>query len=327
MAQGPLPESLNPIAMRIGIDAMGGDFAPRITVAGTVSALSLLMPDSTLVLFGDQKQIEALLPAQVVSDPRIEVVDASEVIEMGESPAQAFGRKSNSSIAVGFQHLQQGLIDGFASAGNTGAMLVGAMATVKQIEGLSRPGIASSIKTISGSPVTILDVGLNVDCKPEVLFQYGILGSIYARQLHGIENPRVALLNIGEEPEKGNIATKTAYPLMQESKQMNFVGNIEASHILNGDFADVIVCDGFVGNTIIKQYEGIFELLVNQGVSLPIMEGMNYENVGGTPVLGVNANVIIGHGKSSQKAIVNMILQTEKTIAAGLVTKFKEAFN
>ena len=304
---------------------MGGDFAPRVTVEGAVDALPLLAPGSIIVLFGDKKRIEELLPEGTGS--RIEIVDAPEVIEMGESPAQAFNRKPQSSISVGFQHLHQEQIDGFASAGNTGAMLVGSVSTVKQIEGIIRPAIASPIMTVKGGCATLLDVGLNVDCKPEVLYQYGILGSIYTHQLYGIENPRVALLNIGEEPEKGNILTKATYPLMAESKAMNFVGNIEAGHLIAGDEADVIVCDGFVGNNVIKQYEGIYELLKGHGVDIPSVEGMNYENIGGTPVLGINSNVIIGHGKSSRQAIVSMILQTEKTIAAGLVSKFKEAFS
>ena len=311
--------------MRIGIDAMGGDYAPQVTVAGTISALPMLSSGSTIVLFGNKKQIKQLLPEGI--DSRIEIVNAPEVIGMGESPAQAFARKPQSSIAVGFHYLQERRIDGLASAGNTGAMLVGSMATVKQIEGLIRPAIASPIMTAKGGYVTLLDVGLNVDCKPEVLCQYGILGSIYASQLYGIENPKVALLNIGEEPEKGNILTKATYPLMAESKAMNFVGNIEAGHIIDGDEADVIVCDGFVGNNVLKQYEGLYELLKNQGMDIPLVEGMNYENIGGTPVLGINSNVIIGHGKSSQQAIINMILQTERTIAADLVSKFKEAFN
>lgn len=313
--------------MRIGLDAMGGDFAPDIIIAGTVNVLPLLDPTSTLVLFGDKRKIDELLPQELISDARIETVNTTQTIEMGESPAQAFSRKPDSSISVGFQYLKEGRIDGFASAGNTGAMLVGSMTTVKQIEGLIRPAITSPLVSIDGSRLTILDVGLNVDCKPEVLCQYGILGSIYARWVNGIENPRVALLNIGEEPDKGNILTRATYPLMANSPQMNFVGNIEAGQLLRGDIADVIVCDGFTGNNVIKQYEGVYDLMESQGIHLPVIEGMNYENIGGTPILGINSNVIIGHGRSSQRAITNMILQTERTIAAELVSKFKEAFS
>lgn len=313
--------------MRIGLDAMGGDYAPQVTVKGAIDSLNFISPQSTIVLFGDREQIEKLMPMELRNDSRIEIVPTTEVIEMGDHPAQAFTRKPDSSISVGFRHLMEDKIQGFASAGSTGAMMVGCMYTVKQISGIIRPTIATAISTSNGSYVTILDVGLNADCKPEVLNQYATIGSIYAKEIFGITNPRVALLNIGEEAEKGNILTKATYPVMQQNDRINFVGNVEGKHIFDGTIADVIVCDGFTGNTILKQAEGFYNILTAMNVTGPFIEGLNYENIGGTPVLGINSNVIIGHGCSSAKAITNMILQTEKTIASDIVSKFKVAFN
>lgn len=312
--------------MRIGLDAMGGDFAPRVTVQGALSALAFLSSDTTLVLFGDREQIMPYIPGGIVSDERLEIVHTSEVIEMGDHPAKAFGQKTDSSITVGFTHLQRGLIDGFASAGSTGAMMVGSMFTVKQIEGVIRPTIATHIKTPTGRRVTLLDVGLNSDCKAEVLYQYGIIGSIYCQGVLGIESPRVALLNIGSEPEKGNILCKATYTLMENSKEFNFVGNVEGNDIFEGSKADVVVCDGFTGNVVIKMAESIYEIFKKQGSDTTIVEGFNYEQVGGTPILGINSNVIIGHGCSSSMAIQNMVLETERTVKADIISKFQTAF-
>lgn len=312
--------------MRIGLDAMGGDFAPKVAVEGAIAALDELAVGSILVLFGNREQIEEYLPEEYRSS--IEIVHTTEVIEMCDHPAQAFARKPNSSIAVGFDHLTHGKIDGFASAGSTGAMMVGCIYSIKPIEGIIRPTIASHILTTGKNPVTILDVGLNADCKPEVLYQYAIIGSLYSSEIVGVENPRVALLNIGEEASKGNIIAKATYPLLVANNgAFNFVGNIEGKHIFDGTIADVVVCDGFMGNTILKMAEGFYDILKPQVEKIPAIESMNYEAVGGTPVLGINANVIIGHGCSTKRAIKNMILTTEKTIKADVISKFKQAFS
>lgn len=313
--------------LKIGIDAMGGDFAPEATVLGAIEAAKLVSKESRIVLFGDLERIEAVLEAAGSSFDMFDIVATTEVIEMGEHPTQAFIKKPDSSIVVGFNYLKDGRIDGFASAGNTGAMMVGCMTTVKQVDGVVRPGISSLIPTTRGTEVLLLDVGLNVDCKPEVLYQYGIIGSTYVRGVMGIENPRVALLNIGEEKEKGNQQTKAAYELMDGSVDFNFVGNVEAKHIFDGSTADVIVCDGFVGNTILKMAESIYDMAVEGGVENSCFDNFNYERVGGTPVLGINASVVIGHGCSSPKAITNMILQTEKTIKSYVADKLKKIFN
>ena len=305
---------------------MGGDFAPEAAVQGAVLALEAIGPDSRIVLFGDEAKIKAVLEAEGCSAERFDIVATTEVIEMGDHPAKAFQAKADSSITVGFGYLAKGAIDGFASAGSTGAMMVGSMYAVKPIEGVIRPTISSIVPTIAGRPAHLLDVGLNVDCKPEVLAQYGLIGSIYAEAVLGIGKPRVAVLNIGEEETKGNAQTKATYELLKEDGRINFVGNVEGSYIFTGQVADVIVCDGFVGNTVLKMAEGLYRINKKLGGGNAFWDAMNYENVGGTPVLGVNAPVIIGHGISSARAIKSMILSTEQCIKADLTVKLQHAF-
>ena len=277
-------------------------------------------------MFGDEAKIKAVLEAEGCSAERFDIVATTEVIEMGDHPAKAFQAKADSSITVGFGYLAKGAIDGFASAGSTGAMMVGSMYAVKPIEGVIRPTISSIVPTIAGRPALLLDVGLNVDCKPEVLAQYGLIGSIYAEAVLGIGKPRVAVLNIGEEETKGNAQTKATYELLKEDGRINFVGNVEGSYIFTGQVADVIVCDGFVGNTVLKMAEGLYRINKKLGGGNAFWDAMNYENVGGTPVLGVNAPVIIGHGISSARAIKSMILSTEQCIKADLTVKLQHAF-
>lgn len=312
--------------MRIGIDAMGGDYAPDVVVRGAVAAAREVGQDATVVLFGDREQIEPLIPADV----RIEIVGTSQVIEMCDHPAKAFQSKTDSSITVGFTHLAMGKIDGFASAGSTGAMMVGAMMVVKPVEGVTRPTIASHFLSTAGTPVTLLDVGLNSDCKPEVLAQYAVMGSIYAQTVCGVEAPRIGLLNIGSEESKGNLVAQATYPLLKELGErgvIRFAGNVEGKHLLDAQVCDVILCDGFAGNVLLKLLESLYETLKPVGVNLPYIDSMNYEVVGGTPVLGVNKVVVIGHGASSETAIKNMVLATEKAIRADLATKFKSVFS
>lgn len=312
--------------LKIGVDAMGGDFAPEAAVKGAVMALSEIAPESRIVLFGDEAQIRAILDAEGCPAERFDIVPTTEVIGMGDHPAKAFQAKSDSSITVGFGYLAKGAIDGFASAGSTGAMMVGSMYAVKPIEGVIRPTISSVVPTVAGRPALLLDVGLNVDCKPEVLAQYGLIGSIYAEAVLGIENPRVAVLNIGEEEAKGNAQSKATHELLKNETRINFVGNVEGSYLFTGKVADVIVCDGFVGNTALKMAEGLYRINKALGGDNPFWEAMNYENVGGTPVLGVNAPVVIGHGCSTPKAIRSMILSTERCIRADLTNRLRRAF-
>ncbi len=218
--------------MKLGIDIMGGDYAPLVPLQGTIMALEHLPQDVTLVLFGDKVFIDNYLKENNITDSRIEVVPTTEVIEMHESPASAFVQKTNSSITVGFQYLKGEKINAFASAGSTGAMMVGAMQVIKAIEGVIRPCIASVIPKLDSKYAIIADVGLNPDCKPEVLNQYALIASKYAQFVLGVENPRVGLLNIGSEPEKGNLLAKAAYEIMSQNKSYNFIGNVEGYDIL-----------------------------------------------------------------------------------------------
>lgn len=311
--------------VRIGLDVMGGDYAPEAAVAGAVLANQLLTGNDKIVLVGDEARILALLKQKGASASDFEIIHASEVIEMGDHPAKAFQQKVNSSIHLGFKLLYAGKIDGFASAGSTGAMMVGVMHVIKAIDGIIRPAIATPIPRQSGKTSIILDAGLNPDCKPDVLYQYGILGSLYAEHVYGYNKPKVGLLNIGTEEEKGNLLTKATFPLMKDSKDFNFIGNIEGHDIFSED-VDVIVCDGFVGNIVLKMAEAMHELIKHRNLEDDYFARFNFENYGGTPVLGINSNVIIGHGISNDIAIKNMILHTKGVIEANLPEKIKKLF-
>jgi glycerol-3-phosphate acyltransferase PlsX len=313
--------------MRIGVDAMGGDFAPEAVVFGAILAQKQLSSDQRIVLFGDEVQIISLLNKGNANPKDFDIIRCTEVIEMCENPAKAFSKKPDSSISNGFKALATKQIDGFASAGSTGAMLVGAMYTIKQIPGIIRPSIASYIPVSQTKFNLLLDVGLNPDCKPEVLYQYGILGSLFAKFVLGNQNPRVALLNIGEEDEKGNLLAKSTFELMKNNKDFNFVGNVEGSDLFKDDKADVVVCDGFVGNIVLKEAEAFYRIIKKRKIEDPYLEMFNAENYGGTPILGVNEPVIIAHGSSNPNAIMNMILQTKEVISSNLCLKIKEAFS
>jgi phosphate acyltransferase len=312
--------------MKIGLDIMGGDHAPRAAVLGAIAAEKTLSPGQKLVLIGDKSQAIPLLNEHNISEDKFEFVHTTEVIGMGEHPTKAIVQKPNSSISVGFQLLKDGQIDSFASAGNTGAMLVGAMFSVKSIPGIIRPAIASNIPKINGGFGLLLDVGANADCKPDMLLQFGLLGSLFAEHIYNIKNPKVALMNLGEEEEKGNLLTQTTYPLMSDTELFNFVGNVEGRDMFN-DKADVVVCDGFTGNVMLKLAESFYVLTLKKGFKDEFFDRFNYEQYGGSPVLGVNAPVIIGHGISSPEAIKNMILLSRTMIETKIVDKIKAAFN
>lgn len=313
--------------MKIGIDIMGGDHAPGPVIAGAVAARSQLGSDVELVLIGDHGQIEPGIEAEGGSIGDYTIVHATEVVEMGEHPTKAIQNKRDSSIVKGFGLLQAGAIDGFASAGNTGAMMVGAMHVIKAIPGIIRPTIPATLPNTKNKTTVLLDVGLNPDCKADVLYQYGILGSAYAKYVFGYEKPRVALLNIGEEPDKGNLLAKAAYALMQEAKDFDFTGNIEGNELFSGDKAEVIVCEGFTGNVVLKQAEAFYTLLKDRGLNDDFFDRFNYESYGGTPVLGVGANVFITHGKSNAYSIQNMIRNAKDVIEAKLSDKIKSIFS
>jgi phosphate acyltransferase len=311
--------------MKIGIDVMGGDFAPDAIIEGAVDSLKHFSADETIVLLGDEASIQRKLDEMNISSSLFMIVPTSEVIEMGDHPAKAFSQKKDSSIAVGFDMLKKGLLDGFCSAGNTGAMLVGASYTVNVIPGVFRPALATILPCIDGRDSVILDVGLNPDCKPDVLLQYGILGKLYAKFVLGIENPTVGLLNIGAEETKGTPAVKAAFELMKEHPGLNFTGNVEGHAFFHENITDVVVCDGFVGNIVLKQAEAIYSISKKINVSHPFFDRLNFENIGGTPIVGINANVVIGHGISKRKAVMNMIMQTRAVVRANLAQRIIEA--
>lgn len=312
--------------MKIGLDFMGGDYAPKAAVLGAIAARQVLSPDQQIVLFGDKEQALPILAEQGADPNNFEFVHCTEVIDMGEHPTKAITQKPNSSISVGFQYLKEGKIDSFASAGNTGAMLVGSMFSVRPIEGVIRPAIATNVPKLKSEFGILLDVGANADCKPEVLAQFGLLGSIFAESVYGMANPKVALMNIGEEEEKGNIASQAAHGLMKEQTQYHFVGNVEGRDLFN-EKADVIVCDGFTGNVMLKLAETFYVLTLKKGFKDEFFDRFNYEQYGGSPILGVNAPVIIGHGISSPEAIKNMVLLSKTMIESKLVDKIKSALN
>ncbi len=310
--------------MKIGLDVMGGDYAPGAILEGAFDALGHLAPGEKIVLIGDEKVLRNQAKREDMDLSEFELVPSAEVIEMGEHPARAFSQKRNSSIAVGFRLLKESEIDGFASAGNTGAMLVGASYTVNVIPGVFRPALVLAVPTSDGGKSVLLDVGLNPDCKPDVLLQYAKLGSIYAKYVLGINKPTVGLLNIGEEETKGSVAVRGAHELLKDNPAVNFVGNVEANVLFTASMTDVVVCDGFVGNIIIKQGEAFYSIYKERNLKDEFFERLNFENFGGTPVVGINANVVIGHGISRRRAVVNMILQTKDVINADLAKKITE---
>jgi glycerol-3-phosphate acyltransferase PlsX len=290
--------------MKIGLDIMGGDYAPKATVLGAIAACKALPEGQKLVLIGDKEIALSILQENNFSPDHFEFVHTTEVIGMGEHPSRAVIKKADSSISVGFQLLKEGKIDAFSSAGNTGAMLVGSVLSVKTIEGVLRPAMSTNIPK---------------------LYQFGILGSIFAGCVYHMPNPRVALLNIGEEEEKGNVLCQAAYPLMKETKQFNFVGNMEGRDLFS-EVADVYVTDGFTGNVALKMAESFYVISLKKQIKDEFFARFNYEQYGGSPILGVNAPVVVGHGISSPEAIKNMVLLSRDMVENGLVDKIKNAF-
>lgn len=309
--------------MRIALDAMGGDFAPESIVEGAVMAIGQLSEGTEVLLIGKEEEVGNILRKHTYDTNRISVRHASQVINMGESPTKALSQKPDSSIAVGYRMLQNKEIDAFCSAGNTGAMLVGAMFSVKPIDGIIRPAIAGFAPKINGGFGVIVDVGANVDCKPDVLEQFAEIGAKYAQYVLGIQNPKVGLLSLGEEEGKGTANIQAAFQLLKVNSSINFVGNIEGRDLFY-DKADVIVCDGYVGNVIIKMAESVFDILMSKNISDPFFNNFNYETIGGSPILGINGNAVIGHGVSSPTAVCNMLLMAYKMAKTDISEKFKK---
>ncbi|MBY0536322.1 MAG: phosphate acyltransferase PlsX [Chitinophagaceae bacterium] len=311
--------------MIICIDMMGGDFAPLEAVKGIQLYLSQVSTPAMLVLTGDEAVLQPLLNEQGIPPTAYKIVHAPQVIGYNEHPTKALKEKPHSSIGIGYHLLASGKAEAFISAGNTGAMLVGALFSIKAIEGVQRPTISTVIPKEDGSTGLLLDVGLNADCKPEHLNQFAILGSLYAKNILGIDNPRVALLNIGEEEGKGNVLAQTTFPLLKENNEINFVGNVEGRDVLLNK-ADVMICDGFTGNVVLKLLESFHAITQEKKIEHEYFDRFDYENYGGTPVLGVAKPVIIGHGISHAKAFSNMIHLAEKMISTSLLDKMKASF-
>lgn len=315
--------------MNIGIDIMGGDYAPEEAIKGIISYLESTSgseEDVHFVLIGNPDIAAPFLPLLDKWTSRYTLVPSASVIGMHEHPTKALKEKQDSSIAIGFGLLQMGKVDAFLGAGNTGAMLVGAMYTVKAIPGILRPTIASPIPKLNGRYNFLLDVGANADCKPEHLVQFAVMGSLYAKHILDLDNPRVALLNLGEEEGKGNILAQATYPLLKQHSGINFTGNVEGRDLFL-DNSDVIVCEGFTGNVALKIAESVYHIFAEQKkIQDPFLDQFNFEIYGGTPILGVNAPVLIGHGISNEPAFRSMIVNAVKLVKSNFTQILRNHF-
>jgi len=322
--------------MRIALDAMGTDEAPASEIAGALQALEDESEDLQIVLVGDREMVAQGLREfpQALRD-RIEVVHAPDRILPGESPAQAVRRRPDSSIVTGIRLQKEGSVDAFISAGSTGAIMAASLIFLRPLPGVARPAIGTMLPT-AGRPTLMLDAGANVDCRPQHLLQFAHLGVIYAQDLMEQERPRVGLLNIGEEPGKGDERTVEAYKLLVDSG-LHFVGNIEGRDIIRGG-CDVLVCDGFVGNVLLKFYESVaeftIELLTHEmdrvGTHMnlqKVFRVLDYAEYGGAPLLGVNGVSIVCHGKSPPKAIRNAIAVARQAVRSGMVNHIAGALS
>jgi len=311
--------------MNIALDMMGGDYAPLETIKGVQLFLSENKDDVKLTLIGDENKLNSLIREYAINPNSINVVHAAEVIGMQEHPTKALKQKQQSSISIGFHLLAGSKIDAFISAGNTGAMMVGALYSIKAITGVSRPAIGAYIPGDNGKLALMVDVGLNADCKPENLSQFALLGVLFSKYILNNNNPRVALINVGEEEGKGNILCQAAYPLLKANDRINFIGNVEGRDLLK-DKADIYICDGYTGNILLKFAESIYDIVQQRKIDDEYFNRFNFEMYGGVPVLGVNKPVIIGHGISTAGAFNNMILMAKKMIEQEFIEKIKSNF-
>ena len=303
---------------------MGSDHGPVVPIRAAVMAAKELPADTRLVLIGDADAIARGITAEGGDVAAFDIVPSQDDITFQDNPTKAFQAKPRSSISIGFHLLKEGKLDAFASTGNTGAMLVGSIFSIKPIPGVIRPCIPSVVPKENGRYGILVDVGANADCKADVLAQFGLLGSMLAKHVYHIAEPKVGLLNIGEEAKKGDVLRQATYELMREQNQYHFIGNVEGRDLFN-DKADVYVTDGFTGNVVLKAVEAFHDLLEVRGVHEPFFDRFNYENYGGLPVLGVNGNVIIGHGISNDTTIKNMVLFTREVVESKLNDRIREA--
>ncbi|OGU61804.1 MAG: phosphate acyltransferase PlsX [Ignavibacteria bacterium RBG_13_36_8] len=319
---------------------MGGDFAPNNEILGSFQAMNE-DPDVEVFLVGKKEEILKAIEINGLKFNHDQIIDAEQVVDMYDSPTAVLKTKSDSSLVKGAKLVKDGLAHAFVSTGNTGAVLAAATFIIGRIEGVSRPTIGAAMPTQTGGTCSVYDVGASVDSKSKHLFEYAVLGSIFAREIHQIKNPKVGLLSVGEEESKGNEVTLGTYKLLKES-ELNFIGNVEGRDILKGT-ADVVVCDGFIGNIILKFAESIIgflkaktksfadKSLVNKlkvlsmkGTLKKVLKDLDYQNYGGVPLLGVNGICIIGHGSSSPLAIKNMILRAKEMYDKNLIQTFKD---
>lgn len=326
--------------MRIAVDAMGGDEGPEVVVEGAAEAVRASHGRFEILLVGQQDRVQPILDGMAPSPTRLELIQASETVGMSEKPTSAFRKKKDSSIAVAARLVKEGRADAFVSAGNTGAVVASSLVTLGRLQGISRPAI-STLWPNKKRGAVVLDVGANYECTPKNLIQFALMGEVFARYQLGIEKPRVGLLNIGEERSKGNELVRDAYTLL-EKERMNFVGNVEGRDVFDGA-ADVVVCDGFVGNIILKFSESIYSFLAHmvkdeirkgviakagalmmKGAFGAVQSQLDYAEYGGAPLLGVNGVVIISHGKSSSHAIKNAILAAEKSVKSEINLHIEE---
>jgi len=332
------------MASRIAVDAMGGDDAPEAIVSGAIQAVRDTDRDITVLLAGPEERLRDLLDEySEVSEAALQIVDAPEVIGMGEAPAAAVKQKTSSSIHRGLAAHHDGMTDAFVSAGNTGAIMGASMFILGRISGVERPSIAGFFPNLEGSSV-VLDIGTNVDCKPSHLVQFARMGTIYARLVLDNDDPTVGLVNIGEEPGKGNELVKQAHERMREEEDLHFAGNVEGGDLLFYA-ADILICDGFVGNVLLKFGESMTTVLSEMtgkemteqgldvdertlvtGVLSEVQKHFDPESQGGAPLLGVNGNVLIGHGRSSPAVIKKMIHAAADLASVDVVEAIEEAF-
>jgi phosphate acyltransferase len=322
--------------MKLAIDAMGGDHAPKEIVIGAMKAVSEY-PDIHITLVGDENKIKEHLTNQ----DRISILHTTEVILGTDEPVRAVRRKKDASMVLAAQQVTDGAADACISAGNTGALMAAGLFVIGRIEGIDRPALSPTLPTIGGQGFLLLDVGANADAKPEHLLQYALMGSLYSEKVRGIENPRVGLLNIGTEEKKGNELTKHAYGLLKDAN-INFVGNVEARDLLEG-VADVVVTDGFTGNMVLKTIEGtalgMFKMLktalmssftskLAAAVLKPNLKSLkntlDYSEYGGAALFGLNAPVIKAHGSSNGQAVFSAIRQTREMVQKDVVGQIKK---
>lgn len=305
--------------MRIAFDMMGGDYAPEQACLGVLLFLEQYQ-DCQLFLLGDEAAIRSGLGSAA---DQVSIVHTTEVIGMHEHPVKALKEKPNSSLTLGFGMLATGKVDAFISAGNTGVMLVGASHIIKLAEGILRPTIPTPVPQISGAESIMLDVGINADCKPENLNQFAILANIYAKEILGKDKPTVALINIGEEEGKGNLLAQAAYALLKENKYIHFIGNIEGRDILN-DKADIMICDGFTGNILLKFAESFYDVIqVKRNLNDAFLDRFNHRLYAGVPVLGCNKPLVVGHGVSDKQSFSGMLALARKMILTDVCGKIK----